>query len=816
MRKVATHINPATGEPCNCGFGKYSDPIDHGLEKTAGSKLNWIRDREDKFFKTEEGQRAFKQLEVLVNRNENIDPLAPWLWREIKKGRLKVTPRLLDPTQPDNLSHIADWYASNSPTRRGVDIMQLNWEQATDKVKEWDEELQSQMDEQQAAGGTVVADAGDGWTIRQITNGEEAKAEGNAMGHCVGGYGQAIESGQTLIYSLRDDKNQPHVTIEISPAENEYNQKIRDEIRARIKARSVIENYIREDLKEIEGKENLEQRLEDFAHHYRVDSDLLKAAYLEYKYGKEMEPLPPLSPAGGNVIQIQGKGNTVPIEEYQEPVGNWLMNMEDGPVTSTQERQTLIVPSPSSVDELLYWINPYDDPYYDSKTVKISEPQSWHDYFPDEYGEYDEDNEEIGEITEENWEAIIGDLILNPRAMQDILYTAEYVGNTNIVDELLAKVDKYAQEKAYPVFTNYYYDSNSGESIAEQWERYPEGQAINYILNRNFANEQFAYIPRTIFNDISEKQNELFGIGENAKAQELIDLALATPDKFNDTPEKIKELERGLRRGLPVDRMVPWNDPRNYHYQEGRFGKRFRNWLKRKTNILDPISDQLDPTVWDDAISPRPALKPEISDWITKFITSALARNGYTHMEDWLSLVLTGSLTTYQYSPVSDCDISLFVNAEMFPEWSRAEMIGIMMEECDGVRVPGTSHPLQCYVVPQDFTREDLYKPGLRSAYDLSDRSWVVAPEKSRSHDVVREMNEAHTIALENCDKMEKLIRYEPFKAIQFYDQVHRRRKRDMEAGMGDFAPSNISYKMMAERGLERQVQNLITQYSVD
>jgi hypothetical protein len=141
-------------------------------------------------------------------------------------------------------------------------------------------------------------------------------------------------------------------------------------------------------------------------------------------------------------------------------------------------------------------------------------------------------------------------------------------------------------------------------------------------------------------------------------------------------------------------------------------------------------------------------------------------------------------------------------------------MIGIMMEECDEVRVPGTTHELQCYVVSNDLKREDLYKPGLRSAYDLATDKWIVAPDKNSAHDVMREMNEASTVALENADKMEKLIRYEPLKAIQFYNQMHRRRRTDMLAGKGDFSPSNISYKMLNQRGLDKQVYALMQQYN--
>jgi hypothetical protein len=43
------------------------------------------------------------------------------------------------------------------------------------------------------------------------------KYEGEAMGHCVGGYCPDVEAGSTKIYSLRDAKGEPHVTIEVKP-----------------------------------------------------------------------------------------------------------------------------------------------------------------------------------------------------------------------------------------------------------------------------------------------------------------------------------------------------------------------------------------------------------------------------------------------------------------------------------------------------------------------------------------------------------------------------------------------------------------------
>ena len=43
------------------------------------------------------------------------------------------------------------------------------------------------------------------------------KYEGDQMGHCVGGYCPDVQEGRSRIFSLRDAKGQPHVTIETQP-----------------------------------------------------------------------------------------------------------------------------------------------------------------------------------------------------------------------------------------------------------------------------------------------------------------------------------------------------------------------------------------------------------------------------------------------------------------------------------------------------------------------------------------------------------------------------------------------------------------------
>jgi death-on-curing protein len=233
----------------------------------------------------------------------------------------------------------------------------------------------------------------------------------------------------------------------------------------------------------------------------------------------------------------------------------------------------------------------------------------------------------------------------------------------------------------------------------------------------------------------------------------------------------------------------------------------------RTANILDPVHPELDNRVWDNPGDPEPHLKTEHRTWIWHTVFSVLADHGYDGMDNWLSLVLTGSLTTYQYSEESDCDVSLFVDTKAFPEWSRAEMIGLMISAMDGKRLPGTPHPMQCFVVSKALTKDDLYKPGLRSGYDINLDQWIVPPDKGRSHDVEREMNEAYTTALEAADKMEMLLRYEPDKAKLYWHQIHKRRMRDQGAGKGDYAPSNITYKMLNNRGLFPQIAEATGEY---
>jgi hypothetical protein len=108
------------------------------------------------------------------------------------------------------------------------------------------------------------------------------KYEGETMGHCVGGYCPDVLEGKSRIYSLRDKKGVPHVTVEVGPNQHlDYNRwfaRQSDEMKNEIARRRV----------EAPGYDVYETP--------------------EYLSERSSQP--------ARIIQIKGKANRAPNEEY--------------------------------------------------------------------------------------------------------------------------------------------------------------------------------------------------------------------------------------------------------------------------------------------------------------------------------------------------------------------------------------------------------------------------------------------------------------------------------------------------------------------
>jgi hypothetical protein len=108
-----------------------------------------------------------------------------------------------------NLPFVLDWARGT-----GTDISRLSYDQAFKESQHWHEHLKGDGPVGSYKTKKVVSKLSDGFTIVAIEDPDDLEVEGNLMGHCVGTYCDNVSSGHSKIFSLRDSKNQPHVTIE--------------------------------------------------------------------------------------------------------------------------------------------------------------------------------------------------------------------------------------------------------------------------------------------------------------------------------------------------------------------------------------------------------------------------------------------------------------------------------------------------------------------------------------------------------------------------------------------------------------------------
>lgn len=132
------------------------------------------------------------------------------------------------------------------------------------------------------AAGERVTQVGTHKDPRRKALQDALKYEGDTMGHCVGGYCDDVASGRTKIYSLRDAKGQPHVTIEVEPSSGFDYRNLPPEIRHAVNTRL--------------GRDRTQQEFvqQEFPEHYARLAAMPTA----------------------RIKQIKGKQNRAPNEEY--------------------------------------------------------------------------------------------------------------------------------------------------------------------------------------------------------------------------------------------------------------------------------------------------------------------------------------------------------------------------------------------------------------------------------------------------------------------------------------------------------------------
>ncbi len=123
----------------------------------------------------------------------------------------------------DNVMRIADWVNVVHP-----DLHHFTWVEANEATEAWHAECTLGDPNEKylpldPADVDYEFDDGSGFYVTQLTKEHDFRIEGSKMGHCVGKddyYFRKYEDGRCVVYSLRDAKNEPHATVELSGKDN--------------------------------------------------------------------------------------------------------------------------------------------------------------------------------------------------------------------------------------------------------------------------------------------------------------------------------------------------------------------------------------------------------------------------------------------------------------------------------------------------------------------------------------------------------------------------------------------------------------------
>lgn len=163
--------------------------------------------------------------ESLIERyvEQMPDYAKDWCYRRITR-QLNKTGQLPDQS---TVIGVADYLSSlDSEHETYRKLNRISWNDAVWLQEKWHEAIArkaAKMKELEGdPSGDVVVECEDGYKWIVLKTPEQLNFEGNMMGHCIGN-GNYDKSGNAF-YSLRDQNNAPHVTVEFNQNGNDYIQ----------------------------------------------------------------------------------------------------------------------------------------------------------------------------------------------------------------------------------------------------------------------------------------------------------------------------------------------------------------------------------------------------------------------------------------------------------------------------------------------------------------------------------------------------------------------------------------------------------------
>lgn len=145
---------------------------------------------------------------------------------------------------------------------------------------------------------------------------KQLKYEGDTMGHCVGGYCEDVLEGRSRIFSLRDVKGEPHVTVEVGPGLKPDFESLVDRA-----YRSGDHSRFEREFDRINGLgayELLDREMREVG----MGEDLWDFTH----YALQRHPETMVRWAQPSIKQVKGKQNLAPKDEYLPFVQDFVRN----------------------------------------------------------------------------------------------------------------------------------------------------------------------------------------------------------------------------------------------------------------------------------------------------------------------------------------------------------------------------------------------------------------------------------------------------------------------------------------------------------
>jgi len=156
----------------------------------------------------------------LINRYDKVIPYKPLPSDPaFMQGKTDLEKVVLSEELTNKVQHIVDYLKNKLTAEPTFKLGAFQAEEAFKQSEEWSKQLAKKKttEEEEGVDYKIVMPLGEGYNWVDLISQNSLLKEGKSMGHCVGGYWDRVKAGVDQIFSLRDDKNAPHATIEYSP-----------------------------------------------------------------------------------------------------------------------------------------------------------------------------------------------------------------------------------------------------------------------------------------------------------------------------------------------------------------------------------------------------------------------------------------------------------------------------------------------------------------------------------------------------------------------------------------------------------------------